>query len=173
MKTLVCLLALTVVPTLVHAEDVWRWKDANGTTCYSNQSSVAPPGAAVVTTRLVIEATRLPDREPDLVMEDGAVIPASERPEPRRHRIYSERRLRFGCYASNVLFAGGWAHPDDITLTGNCLPYLLGPEAWLNAARAELGLREHGLDWRQLVPMYLAQSRATPEPRLTAVSHRD
>jgi len=39
---------------------------------------------------------------------------------------------------------------------GNCLPYLLGPEAWLNAAPAELGLRENGIDWKQVVHMYVA-----------------
>ena len=91
-------------------------------------------------------------------------------PARRLHRIYTQRRLLFDCYAASVVYAGGWGHPDDITSVGNCLPYLLGPEAWLNGARAELALREHGLDWRELVPMYLAASSAVPpEPRLSSV----
>src|SRR5437660_1033632 len=161
MKRLAVLLVL--VPALVHAEDVWRWKDAKGTLHYSNRAADAPPDATIVNTRLTIEATRLPGAEAEPAMEDGTVTDVRNghrlrrEPAPRPHRIYSEQRLRFGCYSSSVLYSGGWAHPDDINVVGNCLPYLLGPEAWLNAARAELALREHGLDWRELVPMYLAQ----------------
>jgi Domain of unknown function (DUF4124) len=170
---------LLLAPTLTHAEDVWRWKDAKGTICYSNRAAVAPPDADVVKTGIVIEASRLPGAEPDLVMEGGTVIDAHEqrhliRSRVRRpHRIYTEERLRFGCYAGNILYAGGWAHPDDINAMGNCLPYLLGPEAWLNAARAELALREHGLDWRQLVPMYLAEGKPGYSSRLTSVNQDD
>ena len=174
MKWLTVLLAL--VPTLGHADEVWRWTDANGTLCYSNRVAMTPPEATVVQTR----RARLPGGEGDLVMDGGMVIDAREARPPTResvrrpHQIYSERRLRFGCYASSVLYSGGWAHPDDIAVIGNCLPYLLGPEAWLNAARAELALREHGIDWRKLVPMYLAQGETgfTPRarPRRSAVS---
>jgi hypothetical protein len=176
MKRLAMLLVL--VPALAHAEDVWRWKDATGTLCYSNRAADAPPDATVVTTRLTIEATRLPGAEPDLVMEEGMVMDvggarAGRESVRRPHRIYSEKRRRFGCYSSSVLYSGGWAHPDDINVIGNCLPYLLGPEAWLNAARAELALREHGLDWRELVPMYLAQGEPRFAPRPTAVSQDD
>src|SRR5262245_46839604 len=130
MKWLAVLLALA--PVVAHAEDVWRWKDATGTVHYSNRATVAPPDATVVTTGIVIEASRLPGAEPDLVVQDGMVIDArAERPTARMrakqpHRIYTEERLRFGCYSSSVLYSGGWAHPDDINMTGNCLPYLLG-----------------------------------------------
>jgi hypothetical protein len=92
----------------------------------------------------------------------------------RVRRIYTEERRRFGCFASSILYAGGWSHPDDITVVGNCLPYMLGPEAWLNAARAELALREHGIDWRQVVPLFTAVEREFGPPRrLTAVNAVD
>lgn len=175
MKTLVYLLALTVVPALAGAEEVWRWRDANGTIHYTNQADAAPTGAAVVETRIVVEAQRLPAAEPDLMLRDGVVIDARDqqveppsRPRAPR-RIYSEQRLRFGCYAGDLLFAGGWAHPDDIAVQGNCLPYLLGPEAWLNAARSELALRANGIDWRQVVRMYLAD-QAPPRASAGRVS---
>jgi hypothetical protein len=163
MKTLTAFLVLAALVPLARAEEVWRWKDTHGTLCYTNRADVAPGDANRVTTRLIIEAKALPGA-PDLVMgEQGTVIDAVERrpvvrpAERRPHRIYTEQRLRFDCYASGVLSSGGWSHPDDITAVGNCLPYLLGSEAWLNGARAELALREHGIDWRQLVPMYLGQ----------------
>jgi uncharacterized protein DUF4124 len=166
MKMLVSLVALTLVPAFAHAEEVWRWKDANGTLCYSNRTDAVPAGARPVETRIVVEAATLPGGEPDLEMSGGMVTEARERhlerrpPSRRLHRIYTERRLGFDCYASSVLYSGGWAHPDDVTVVGNCLPYLLGPEAWLNGARAELALRQQGLDWRRLVPMYLAEQEA-------------
>jgi hypothetical protein len=166
MKTLAYVLALAFVPALAGAEEAWRWTDSHGMVHYTNQRDVAPADAARVTTRLIVSATRLPDTGTDLVMRDGVVVDAADTggevapPEKRPHRVYSEERLRFGCFASRILSAGGWAHPDDINGQGNCLPYLLGPEAWLNAARAELSLREHGVNWRELVPMYLAERRA-------------
>ena len=177
MKMLAALLMLAAMAGLARSEEVWRWTNAEGTICYSNRLDAAPPEATPVTTRLVIEADRLPGA-PDLAADRGMVIDPVERRRKgsvRRNRvrpIYGEERLRFGCYASSVLFSGGWSHPDDIAVIGNCLPYLLGPEAWLNAARAELGLREHGLDWRQLVPMYLAEGAEAPRGRLTHVSRR-
>jgi hypothetical protein len=101
-----------------------------------------------------------------------------QRPEARvarkgLRRIYTEKRLRFGCYASSLLYSGGWSHPDDITVTGNCLPYLLGPEAWLNAARAELALRQNGIDWKQVVHMYVAARDPELSRRVIAVGDRD
>ncbi len=178
MKTLAALLVLAALPPLARAEEVWRWRDANGTLCYSNQAAIAPRDAVPVKTRLIVEAKRLPGA-PDLVMDDGMVIDARDvRPEarpPRKklHRIYTEERLLYGCYASSVLFSGGWSHPDDITVIGNCLPYLLGPEAWLNAARAELALRQNGIDWRQVVHMYVAQREPWLPRRVTGVSDED
>jgi hypothetical protein len=175
MKTLAAVLVLGALVPLARSEEAWRWTDANGTLHYTNRAEVAPPEATPVKTRLIVEVERLPGA-PEAVIEGGEVIDAREqrRPprEPRRRarRIYSEERLRFDCYASNILFFGGWAHPEDITVRGNCLPYVLGPEAWLNGARAELALREHGIDWRQVVPMYEAQREAFRAPRTTAAS---
>jgi hypothetical protein len=176
MKTFAVLLVLAVLPALASAEDIWRWKDAKGTLHYSNQADAVPPGATRVDTPIVIEASHLPGA-PDLVIDRGTVseapAPRSEaRPPARPHRIYTEQRLRFDCFAGGVLFAGGWSHPDDIANVGNCLPYLLGPEAWLNGARAELALRENGIDWRQLVPWYLAQQEQFV-PRVTDARDED
>jgi hypothetical protein len=112
-------------------------------------------------------------------MRDGMLTdvhdrqPESRTPDKPRRRIYTEERLRFGCYAANLLYSGGWAHPEDITMVGNCLPYRLGPEAWLNAARAELALREHGLDWREVVTMYVADRQETAQEHLTRTSGED
>jgi hypothetical protein len=166
MRTALALFVLIVLAPLARGEDVWRWKDANGTLHYSNRADVTPPEAAPVTTRLTVETDRLP----------GAPIDVADRParryyrhSARPHRIYTPERLRFDCYAANVLYSGGWAHPDDINEVGNCLPYMLGPEAWLNGARAELALREHGIDWREIVPMYLADREPEHAHRVTAV----
>jgi hypothetical protein len=166
MKTLAYVLVLAlVVPALARAEEAWRWTDDHGTVHYTNRPDAAPAAAARVTTRLIVDASRLPDEGGDLVLRDGAVLDAAdtgrdvEAKEQRPHRIYGEERLRFGCMAGQTLFAGGWAHPGDISVQGGCLPYLLGPEAWLNAARAELSLREHGIHWREIVPLYLAERR--------------
>src|SRR5512132_1633112 len=81
MKTLAALLVLAAVPSLASAEEAWRWKDANGTVCYSNRAEVAPPDATLVKTRLIVETDRLPGA-PELVTEDGMVTDAVEqRPE--------------------------------------------------------------------------------------------
>ncbi|HJQ85752.1 MAG TPA: DUF4124 domain-containing protein [Candidatus Binatia bacterium] len=178
MKILAASLVLAALPWLVHAEEAYRWKDANGTLCYTNRADAAPPNAAPVTTRLVVEADRLPGApEGELADDEGIVAAHARRGVPRlrarARRIYTEERLRFGCYASGVLYSGGWAHADDITVEGNCLPYLLGPEAWLNAARAELALRQHGIDWKQVARMYMAQRDADPAQRVTLVNDAD
>jgi hypothetical protein len=161
MRSLVYVLALAVLPALAGAEEAWRWTDGNGTVHYTNRVGSAPPEAKQVTTRLVIDATHLPGAEPDLVMRDGEVVDAADAAPAesvrKRREVYSEARRRFACFAGQTLYAGGWAHPDDISVDGGCLPYLLGTNGWLNSARAELALREHGIDWKQLVPMYLAE----------------
>jgi len=175
MKTLAYLLAFALLPALAGAEDAWRWTDAQGSLHYTNRPELAPPDADRVTTRMVVSTDRLPDAEPALEMHDGAVVDAADPapqaipPSKRPHRIYSEARLRFGCFAGQTLYAGGWAHPDDVSVDGGCLPYLLGPTAWLNAARAELSLREHGIDWHDLVPMYVTQRKieAALQKRMT------
>jgi len=170
MKTLAAVLTLAALSSFARAEEVWRWTDAAGTLHYSNRAAIAPADATPVTTRLIVETDRLPGAPVIAAGEQPREYAASER---RPHRIYTEERLRFGCYAGNLLYAGGWSHPDDVNVVGNCLPYRLGPEAWLNAARAELALREHGIDWRQVVPMYLEQREPELPRRVTAVNDAD
>ncbi len=162
MKTLATVLAFALIPALARAEDAWKWTDAHGTIHYTNSQKLAPADADAVTTRLTIATTHLPGGEPALAMRDGEVVDAAgheTHAAKRPHRIYPEERLRFGCFAGQTLYAGGWAHPDDISVDGGCLPYLLGPTAWLNAAKAELSLREHGIDWHDLIGMYVTQRK--------------
>jgi hypothetical protein len=175
MKTLAAFIVLAALAPLARAEEAWRWTDASGTLHYTNRADVAPATATPVTTRIVIEATRLPgapDQGGEVIDARAARPKPKAAPAPRLREIYTEDRLRFDCYASNVLYAGGWSHPDDITVQGNCLPYVLGPEAWLNGARAELSLREHGIDWRRVVEMYTAQREAM-RPRVATVGEGD
>jgi Domain of unknown function (DUF4124) len=176
MKALASLLVLASLPALASAEEAWRWTDGQGTIHYTNQRALAPDDAAPVTTRMIVETSRLPDRDADLAIREGMVVDAAEKrpavaPAPRRpHRIYTQQRRLFDCYAAGIVFSGGWDHPDDITVQGNCLPYLLGPEAWLNSARAELAMRKNGIDWKQVVPMYIASQQAPYPDLLTSVS---
>ena len=173
MKTVALLLALVALPRLAPAEEAWRWTDAHGTTCYTNRADLAPADAALVQARLVVETDRLPDSGEVVAAADTVKQPAPPAKPP--HRIYSEVRRRFDCYAGGVLFSGGWAHADDISGVGNCLPYMLGPEAWLNSALAELAMREHGIDWHDVVAMYVAQphpSSPSPASYYTPVADR-
>ena len=169
MKILAAVLALAAFSSYARAEEVWRWTDADGALHYSNRAAIVPPDATTVTTRLTVETDRLPGAPVMAAEQQRPHTPAQRRP----HRIYTEERLRFGCYASNVLYAGGWSHPDDINAVGNCLPYTLGPEAWLNAARAELALRENGIDWREVVRMYLAERGPELPRRVTTANDTD
>ena len=170
MKTLAVVLTLAALSSFARAEEVWRWTDAGGTVHYSNRPALAPPDATTVTTRLTVETDRLPGAPVIAAAEHHREYGVSPR---RPHRIYTEERRRFGCYASNVLYSGGWSHPDDVNVVGNCLPYRLGPEAWLNAARAELALRENGIDWREVVQMYVAQREPELSRRVTTVNDTD
>lgn len=158
-----CLLAL---PAAGRAEEVWRWTDANGTTHYSNIEARIPTDAQAVKTRIVREVSRIPDANAELRMDDGRIVErqaaTATAPVRRRDkRIYTKERLKFGCWATQVLYAGGWAHADDISPTLNCFPFMMGtPEAWLNAAKAELAIRQHGLDLRSMVQAW-DESQAT------------
>ena len=78
-------------------------------------------------------------------------------PLPDAPRIYDEARLKFGCYTASVLSAGGFAHANDISSVGNCYPYRLGPRAWLNAAQAELSMRENGINPRDMMQLYMEE----------------
>jgi hypothetical protein len=165
MRVVALLLAFVVHPGLAAAEEAWRWTDAHGTLWYTNRPDVAPADAELVTTHLQIVAARLPDSGDTIaVAHEKPAMPPAKRPR----QVYTEARRRFGCYAAGVLFAGGWSHADDISGVGNCLPYLLGPEAWLNSARAELAMREHGIDWRDVVRMYFAERGVEPAPSPTS-----
>ena len=73
-------------------------------------------------------------------------------------------RLRFGCFTAGVLFDGGFSHADDISGVMNCFPYLLGPEAWLNAARAELAMRQSGINPRDMLRLYTEEPYDVRQP---------
>ncbi len=164
-----CILAL---PVLGRADTtVWRWTDAAGTVHYSNVASRVPPAAVPLATRIVREVDRLPERTPTLVR--GTVVDSSEvsadfsppLPRPARKRLrptYDTDRRRFGCYATQVLSAGGWAHPEDIAVVGNCDPFFYGVGSWLHSARAELALRANGIDVRELYTRYRRDLAGTP-----------
>ena len=171
MKTLMPALLVVLAAALVHAEDVWRWKDERGAVHYSNVARNVPRGATVVDTRITLEVARLPGapKDPDLTISGGQVSDAGEQPAPGAltpqaprwfkplpdaPRIYDDERLRFGCFSAGILYFGGFAHPDDISPELNCYPYRLGPEAWLNAARAELAMRQNGIRPRDILQLY-------------------
>lgn len=165
MKSILTAVALCTIlaPVIVHAETVWRWTDANGALHYSNERAVAPASAVTVTTELA-RAVRVPAEVPVGTTRETAAVddatlgiaPSEARPVRKQlRRIYDEERLRFGCYSGDVLQSGGWAHGDDIASSSiGCYRYLLGPDAWLNAARAELAVRANGINPRELYRLY-------------------
>ena len=172
MKPILFALMVALVPAVTHAEELYRWTDDRGVIHYSNVAAVAPTDAAVVTTPITVEVARLPGttevadtrRTPEGTPAYRAT-PRNEfrgyanpnytfRPLPDAPRVYDERRLMFGCYTAGALYFGGFSHADDISSTLNCLPYRLGPEAWLNAARAELAMRQNGINPRDMLRLY-------------------
>jgi hypothetical protein len=78
-------------------------------------------------------------------------------PLPDAPRVYDDARLEFGCYTAGVLWAGGFSHANDISGVPNCYPYRLGPRAWLNAAQAELAMRENGINPRDMMQLYMEE----------------
>ena len=76
---------------------------------------------------------------------------------PDAPRVYDESRLKFGCYSGGVLWAGGFSHAGDISGVQNCYAYRLGPEAWLNTARAELAMRQNGINPRDMMKLYMEE----------------
>lgn len=153
MKRFLLAMSLLVVPALAGADDLWKWTDASGVVHYSNVQSLVPADADAVKTRIIREVSSIPSQN-ELRMAEGEVVePAVDVPAAPRKRptkIYDEERLRRGCFTAGVLYFGGWAHADDISPVMNCLPYMFGPEAWLNAAKAELALRQNGISERDL-----------------------
>jgi hypothetical protein len=172
MQKVLLALAVALAPALVRAEALYKWEDANGVVHYSNVAEIAPASAAVVETPITLEVDRIPGAEVAGEAEDaafeleGGTVFTDEmlrgyappgyrfRPLPDAPRIYDEERLRFGCFTAGVLFYGGFSHADDISGVMNCFPYLLGPEAWLNTVRAELAMRQNGINPRDMIQLY-------------------
>lgn len=172
MRQVLLALSVALLPAVVHADELYRWKDDGGVVHYSNVSTLAPAGAAVVETPITLEVDRLPGaaeaEDASLAFSGGHVITQDQlegyappgyrfRPLPDAPRIYDEQRLRFGCFTGGVLYYGGFSHADDISATMNCYPYRLGPEAWLNAARSELAMRQNGINPRDMMQLYAEQ----------------
>lgn len=157
---LVLVLVGSTVGSAASNEPVWRWSDG-GTLHYSNLPDRVPSQAVEVQTKIGHEVSSLPDVDVEDVKGDdearGERVPNvfPHRVRKRLHPTYDAARLHFGCWASSVLYYGGWSHPDDVEPYYGCVPYHVGgPDAWLKAAKAELAIREHGLDLRQMVNTY-------------------
>lgn len=176
MKQLALAMTLLALPAVGRAaDDVWRWSDAQGKVHYTNIQGAVPEGASKVTTKITIVTDRLPGapEEPGLMVANGQVVDAPVRTGSRSARtskvaskwlpdapqVYDEERRRFGCFAAGTLFFGGFSHADDISPALNCTPYQIGPEAWLNSAKAELAVRQNGISMRDMLRLY-DESRA-------------
>jgi hypothetical protein len=177
MKKILFALMVASTPIVAHADELYRWTDERGVLHYSNVAAVAPAGATVVTTPITLEVAQLPGGTVDQPRHTQPYrpIPRDEfrgyaapnyvfRPLPDAPRVYDERRLMFGCFTAGVLYSGGFSHADDISSTLNCLPYRLGPEAWLNAARAELAMRQNGINPRDMMRLYEEGPRELGQP---------
>jgi hypothetical protein len=173
MKQFLLALIVGLVPALAHADEVYRWVDEGGVIHYSNVGDAAPADATVVTTPITIEVAKLPGATTEVPRSTPAPARTVARPEfqgyanpgytfrplPDAPQIYDERRRMFGCFTGGTLYYGGFAHADDISPVLNCLPYRLGPEAWLNAARAELAMRQSGINPRDMYRLYTEDPR--------------
>ena len=170
MKKLALVIALAALPGLAFAEgeEMWRWKTDGGTLHYTNIGAKAPAEAELVDSRITLQVDRIPQLR-DGRVDDGsgetrgrfshASAPRGFQPLPDAPRVYDEDRLKFGCYTAGVLWAGGFSHSEDISGVNNCYPYRLGPRAWLNAARAELAMRENGINPRDMMKLYMEEMR--------------
>ena len=171
MKQVLLALTVALLPVCAaHADELYKWKDERGVVHYTNVEQNAPSDAAVVDTPITLEVDRLPSDTPVLEVAGGQVsghCPAARAAAPATGqywypdapRIYDDARLRFGLYSAGALYYGGFSHPDDISPNMNIYAYTLGPEAWLNAARAELGMRENGINPRDMMRLYQSQVR--------------
>jgi hypothetical protein len=176
MKHIVLALSVALVPAVALAGDMYRWEDEKGVVHYSNVERLAPASATVVETPITLEVDRMPGAPGDGALElsggfvrDGGYEFQPEDLEgyagptyrfealPDAPKIYDEERRSFGCYSAGVLYSGGFAHANDISPILNCYPYHLGPEAWLNSARAELAMRQSGIDPRDMARFFLGQ----------------
>ncbi|HWP66095.1 MAG TPA: DUF4124 domain-containing protein [Candidatus Limnocylindria bacterium] len=171
MKHVVLALAAALVPVCAQAGDLYRWTDAGGVVHYTNVAQNAPAEAVQVDTPITLEVERLPaGDEPVLEMAGGQVSERCTRAHgapavegqywyPDAPRIYDEERLRFGLFSSGALYFGGFSHANDISPNLNIYAFTLGPEAWLNAAKAELAMREHGINPRDMMRLYQEAQR--------------
>jgi len=172
MRKVLFALSVALVPVLVHADEVYRWKDERGVVHYTNIARNAPAEAAVIETPITLEVDRLPgaSEEPVLALSGGqvsdgfvAAMPAAassdQRWFPDAPRIYDDARLQFGLFSAGALYFGGFSHPDDISPNLNIYAFTLGPEAWLNAARSELAMRQNGINPRDMMRLYTAPQR--------------
>jgi len=175
MRQVLFALTMALAPALVHADELYRWQDERGVLHYSNIGDHAPADATLVKTPITVEVARLPGAEAPAPERSARYMPRPEfqgyapptytfRALPDAPRVYDEQRLRFGCFTGGALYYGGFAHADDISPTMNCLPYRLGPEAWLNAARAELAMRQSGINPRGMLRIYTEDARELLRP---------
>jgi hypothetical protein len=172
---LVLVLVGSTVGSAASNEAVWRWSDTGGTLHYSNLPDRIPAQAEEVKTRIGHAVTSLPDasiediKDGDEARTDRGPNVFPHRVRKRLHPTYDRTRLHFGCWASSVLYYGGWSHPDDIAPYYGCVPFQVGgPDAWLHAAKAELAIREHGLDLREMVNVYRHNMKAAHATNLAA-----
>jgi len=175
MKQVLFAFVVALMPAFVHADEIYRWVDEHGVLHYSNMGDRAPADATVVKTPITLEVAQLPGaaaqpqpaparpRPPSAQFRGFAPPNYTFRPLPDAPRIYDERRLQFGCFTAGTLYYGGFAHADDISPVMNCLPYRLGPEAWLNAARGELAMRQSGINPRDMMRLYTEGPREMPQ----------
>jgi hypothetical protein len=170
MNRVLLVLAVALVPALAHADELYRWKDERGVVHYTNIARSAPAEATVVETPITLEVDRMPGASDGaaLAVSGGEVsdgfltaTPVAEssgqRWLPDAPRIYDDARLRFGLFSAGALYFGGFSHPDDISPNLNVYAFTLGPEAWLNAARAELAMRQNGINPRDMMRLYMGQ----------------
>ena len=178
MKQVLLALTVVLVPVCAHADELYKWKDERGVVHYTNVEQNAPADAALVDTPITLEVAQLPGATAEPVSaSDGiatdsftqlgdnvyrgyaAAAPGQRQWYPDAPRIYDDARLRFGLYSAGALYFGGFSHPDDISPNLNIYAFTLGPGAWLNAARAELGMRENGINPGDMMRLYTAQQR--------------
>jgi hypothetical protein len=179
MRKVLLALSVALLPVLAQAEDVYRWQDERGVVHYSNIEGNAPAGAAVVETPITLEVEHLPGAtaEPVFSMSDGIAVdsfntlgdgfysgyaaqaPGHRQWYPDAPRIYDDARLRFGLFSAGALYFGGFSHADDISPNLNVYAFTLGPEAWLNTARAELAMRQNGINPRDMMKLYMESQR--------------
>jgi hypothetical protein len=116
MTRFVVVLVALALPALAGAEDIYRWRDANGTLNYSNQPAHVPSDAVVLHTRL------------DVVHGTPGAVPAVRRAEPREAAPGPARQQQAyrpawtenvgACGSAYPYFCPGMVVPFGLTATG-------------------------------------------------------